>query len=63
MEKFEELEFEGCKKNRKSLDFERSTIVDYILGSKNSKIQKRIEEIRLAKMRKVLDCGGVSSKD
>lgn len=26
-------------------------------GSKNSKIQKRIEGIRLAKMRKVLDCG------
>lgn len=40
MERFEELEFEGCKKNRKSLDFERSTIVDYILEIGDPKIQK-----------------------
>lgn len=41
-------------------------IVDNILEIGDPKIQrfkKRIEGIRLAKMRKVLDCGGVSSKD
>lgn len=45
-ERFEELEFEEC-------DFEWSTIVDNgIQKSKNPKIQKKIEGIRLAEMQK-----------